>query len=132
MHKDGEVKPKILVTEDDVENQKFLQLVLRKNFDIDICDSEQSFFQLLDKKKYDAIIMDITLKGGKSGVEIIRELKKKSSYKNIPVVCLSAHVFSQDRIKAKEVGVDAYLTKPVENQLLIKTLQKLILQKESS
>jgi CheY-like chemotaxis protein len=129
MQKDGESKPKILVTEDDIENQKFLQLVLRKNFEIDICDSEQSFFQLLSKKSYDAIIMDISLKGGKNGVEIIKELKKKSAFKNIPVVCLSAHVFGQDRIKAKEAGVDAYLTKPVENLLLIKTLQKLIAQR---
>lgn len=132
MLKDGEFKPKILVTEDDIENQKFLQLVLRKNFDIDICDSEQSFFQLLGEKMYDAIIMDISLKGGKNGVEIIKELKKKAAYKNIPVICLSAHVFSQDRMKAKEAGVDAYLTKPVENLLLIKTLQKLIAQKSGS
>jgi CheY-like chemotaxis protein len=53
-------------------------------------------------------------------------MRKKSQYKNIPVVCLSANVFGEDRIKAREAGIDVYLTKPVDNKLLINTLNKLI------
>ncbi len=119
-------KPRILVTEDDVENQKYLQLILRREFDVTVCDSEETFNEKLSLNHFDAILMDVSLKGGKSGLQIIKELKRKELYKNIPVVCLSAHVFSQDKAKAIEVGVDAYLTKPVDNKLLIQTIHKLL------
>jgi len=59
-------------------------------------------------------------------VEIVRELKKHPTYKDIPVVCLSAHVFSQVQREALDAGVDAYLTKPVQNHELIDTLTKLV------
>jgi len=36
-------KPKILITEDDLENQKFLKLILQRNFEVDVCDSETTF-----------------------------------------------------------------------------------------
>ncbi|MEE9449099.1 MAG: response regulator [Ignavibacteriaceae bacterium] len=119
-------KPKILITEDDLENQKFLKLILRRNFEVDVCDSATTFFQKLSESHYDGILMDVSLSGERSGVEIVRELKKHPTYKNIPVVCLSAHVFSQVQREAIDAGVDAYLTKPVHNHELIDTLSKLI------
>jgi DNA-binding response OmpR family regulator len=126
MNNNGNSKPKLLITEDDVENQKFLHLVLRNNFEIDMCDSEQCFINRMSEKDYDAVLMDVTLRGDKNGVDIIKDMRKKSQYKNIPVVCLSANVFGEDRIKAREAGIDVYLTKPVDNKLLINTLNKLI------
>jgi len=125
-------KPKILVTEDDLENQKFLQLILRRNFEVDVCDSETTFFQKLSENHYDGILMDVSLKGERSGVEIVRELKKHPTYKNIPVVCLSAHVFNQVQQQAMNAGADAYLTKPVHNHKLIVTLTKLVNREEVS
>jgi two-component system, NarL family, sensor histidine kinase BarA len=119
-------KPRILVTEDDVENQKYLQLVLKREFEVEVCDSEESFNEKLSLHHFDCILMDVSLKGGKSGLQLIKEIKRKELYKNIPVVCLSAHVFSQDRNKALEAGVDAYLTKPVDNKLLVKTITNLL------
>ena len=52
-NKQRDVKPKILITEDDLENQKFLQLILRRNFEVDVCDSETTFFQKLSDAKTD-------------------------------------------------------------------------------
>ena len=123
-------KPRILITEDDLENQKYLELVLRREFDVTVCDSEDTFNEKLSLNNFDIIMMDISLKSGKNGIEIIKDLKRKEPYKNIPVVCLSAHVFGQDKTKALEVGVDAYLTKPVDHKLLIQTLNKLLNKRE--
>jgi CheY-like chemotaxis protein len=119
-------KPKILVVEDEIENQKYLQLVLRKKFDIDFCDTKNSMFNLLTEKEYKTIIMDISLKNGYTGVDLIKELKRKSDYKNIPIVCLSGHAYGENRRKAEELGANIYLTKPVPNQVLLNTLDKLI------
>jgi len=126
MNHNGNSKPKLLITDDEIENQKLLQLVLRNSFEVDICDSEKCFYNRLSQKEYDAVLIDVTLKGEKNGFDIIKDLRKKSQYKNLPVVCLSANVFGEDRIKAREAGIDVYLTKPVDNKLLINTLNKLI------
>jgi len=131
-NKQRDVKPKILITEDDLENQKFLQLILRRNFEVDVCDSETTFFQKLSENHFDVILMDVSLKGERSGVEIVRELKKHPAYKNIPVVCLSAHVFNQVQQQAMNAGADVYLTKPVHNHKLIDTLTKLVNREEVS
>ena len=55
-------KQKILVVEDEIENQKYLQLILRKKFNVDFCDSKNSMINLLAENEYIIIIMDISLK----------------------------------------------------------------------
>jgi CheY-like chemotaxis protein len=117
-------KPQLLITEDDVENQKFLEMFLKRHFDVEICDSEQSFYDHLSKKKFDVILMDISLRGNKNGLELTRELRNTKGYETIPIVCLSAHAFKKDRDNALNAGVDIFLTKPVENKILLNTLLK--------
>ena len=66
--------------------------------------------------------MDISLHGQKNGLELTKELKSMPEYKEIPVVCLTAHVFEKDKDNALDAGVDVFLTKPIENKVLINTL----------
>ena len=119
-------KPRILIVEDEIENQRYLKLILKKNYDTDFCDTKSLMFDLLNKNDYDSIIMDISLKNGHTGIDLITELKRKTEYKNIPIICLSAHAYGEQRKKAEQLGAEAYLTKPVSNKLLLDTLEKLI------
>jgi len=122
-------KAKNLVAEDNKENQKYLNFILRRTYEIDFCESPDDFFILISHKKYDIVIIDITLKGEHCGLSLIRKLKRKQEYREIPIVGLSAHVFNKDRKKALEAGADVYLTKPIENKKLMDTLGKLLAQK---
>ena len=119
-------KTKILVVEDEIENQKYLQLILRKKFNVDFCDSKKSMLNLLTENEYIIIIMDISLKKECTGVDLIRELKMKSDYKDIPIICLSAHAYGESKRKAEALGANIYLTKPVSNRLLLTTIDELI------
>ena len=121
-----EQKPKLLITEDDYENQKFLELFLKKYFTIDICDSSESFYALMNNEKYDIILMDISIKGMKDGLELTRELKKNPNYSNIPVVCYTAHAFNKDRLNALDAGCDVYLSKPSDIHTLLRSLFDLL------
>ena len=123
-----EQKFRILIIEDEIESQKYLQLILRKKYELDFCDSEKSMYDLLSKNDYDAIIMDISLKGGRNGVDLIKALKRNSDYKDIPVVCLSAHLYGSDKIKAEHAGIDIYLTKPVGQKVLLNALDNIIVR----
>jgi len=127
MNKDKlEIKPKVLIVEDELESQKYFELVLKKKFKVDFCDTKKSMYDFLSKKDYNVIVMDISLKDGVNGLDLIKELKKSTSNINIPIICLSAHAFGEDRLKAEEAGADAYLNKPIKSQTLINALDELI------
>jgi len=85
--KSVETKPKILIIEDEVENQKYLQLILRNEFETEVCDSAKSFLEKSRTNKFDAVLMDISLKGGESGIDLLKHMKKSALNKNVPVVC---------------------------------------------
>ncbi len=125
-----ETKPRLLVVEDDYENQKFLQIFLKRKFDLEICDNSESFYEKIENNNFDIILMDISLKGKKDGLQLTRELREKDEYKNIPIVGLSAHAFQRDKDNAYNAGVDIFLTKPVQNDVLMDTLLKVLSQKK--
>lgn len=118
-------KKRILIVEDDVENQKYFELILKCEYDVDLCDNKASMYSYLNTRNYNAIIMDISLKNGNNGLELIKELKTKSSNGHIPIICLSAFTYNDERLKAKAAGADIYLTKPVKGNLLLSTLAEL-------
>ena len=121
-----EQKPRLLITEDDFENQKFLELFLKKYFTIDMCDSSEAFYALMNNGKYDIILMDISIKGKKDGLELTRELKNNPNYSNIPVICYTAHAFNKDRLNALDAGCDVYLSKPSDIHTLLNSLFELL------
>ncbi len=123
-------KPTLLVVEDDYDSQKFLQLFLRREFNVDVCDSSETFYAILEDHKIDIILMDISLRGTKNGLELTAEIKSDDQYKDIPVVVLTAHAFHKDKENAYKAGVDAFLTKPVQNDILLSTLIKILKNKE--
>jgi CheY-like chemotaxis protein len=123
---DEPLKPKVLVVEDDYENQRFLQLFLKKNFIVYACDSEKSFYEYLNNHQINIIIMDISLRGQKDGLQLTKEIKNSEKFKDIPILCLTAHAFQKDRENAMNAGVDIFLTKPVSNSYLMETLLDMV------
>ena len=119
-------KDKILIVEDDYDTLMFLNLFLRKRFMIESCRTDGGFDDLIKKSRYDLIIMDIAIKGNRDGLQLTRELKSSDSYKDIPVLCLTAHVMEQDKQNAFEAGVDYFLPKPVTNSILMNTIVSLL------
>ena len=117
-------KPRLLIIEDDFENQKLLQYYLRKNFIADVCDSSESFSTKISGNKYDIFLIDISLNGDENGLDITRRLREIKEYKNVPIVCISAHVFPKDKELAFESGVDEFLERPIDNQKMLDILIK--------
>lgn len=129
MSDNTKMKPRLLVVEDDYENQKFLQIFLKRKFELEICDSSDTFYEKLKQNEFNIILMDISLRGKKDGLQLTREIREMDEYKNLPVVGLSAHAFQRDKDNAYNAGVDVFLTKPVQNDVLMDTLIKTLEQK---
>ncbi len=122
----AESKPKLLIVEDDYENQKFLELYLKRYFQVNVCDSSDTFYSVLQNESFDIILMDISIKGEKNGLELTKELKGDTNYSHIPVICYTAHAFNSDRINALDAGCDAYLSKPSDVRTLLGSLYELL------
>ncbi len=121
----------MLIVEDDTENQSFLRVFFKRKFNVDVCDSSESFYQKMKEKSIDVIIMDISLRGDKDGLELTRELRENPETKDIIVVGLSAHAFQRDRENALKAGVDIFLTKPVPNDTLFTAVRDLLIEKKN-
>ena len=106
----------MLIVEDDDLTIDLMRRIFRNDFEILICDSIEEFYDKYSNKNVDIIIMDISLKGTKTGLELIKEIKKVPSYTGTPILCLTAHAQTRIRLKAIESGSDYFITKPVSNK----------------
>ena len=72
--------------------------------------------------EYGFILMDIQMPAmdGRTATKLIRELDNESA--NVPIIALSANAFDSDRKQSLACGMDAHLNKPIDIQLLIKTM----------
>jgi DNA-binding response OmpR family regulator len=80
------------------------------------------------KEKPDLIILDLMLPK-LDGYKVCRMLKFDEQYKSIPIILFSAKAQESDRLLGKEVGADAYITKPFEPATLLGKIKELLLAK---
>ena len=119
---------KILLLEDDVSLVDGLRYSLKKEgYDVTIVRTvEEAIASLPAISEYDLLLLDVTLPDG-TGFELCREVR---SYSNIPMIMLTARDTEMDEIKALELGVNDYVSKPFSLGVL-KARMKRILQDKS-
>jgi len=100
---------KVLFIEDDIATQKIYREKFSKDFEVIFALTGVLGASMAVKEKPDVIILDIILAGGLSGFEALKEIKKHSESKNIPVIVLT-NLESQEKI-AKEGGAVECLVK---------------------
>ena len=77
--------------------------------------------------EFDVILMDIMMPvmNGYEATKMIRSLDREDA-KKIPIIAMTANAFTEDRIRAKEAGMDEHVAKPVDVELLIKVIHRLV------
>lgn len=108
---------KVLVVEDIALNQLLMRTLLDDfGFECDIAGNGKLAIEKLQHKVYDIILMDLQMPelNGFEATEYIRKTLKL----NIPIIALTADVTTADLAKCKSVGMDDYISKPVDERLL--------------
>ena len=112
----------ILVVEDDEANQELVTRFLRRNgHTVLLAADGRAGVSAAQTYVPDLILMDLGLPG-LDGWEAARQIKSAPVTAHIPIIALTAHSISDDVRKAVEVGMDAYETKPVVYQRLMKKI----------
>jgi PAS domain S-box-containing protein len=104
----------ILLVEDSKVNAEVIALYLRKVCRVEIARSGEQGLQKAQTKRYSAVIMDINLGEGLSGIETMKEMKMIEGYKDIPFVAVTGYALNSDREKIMSEGFDFFFTKPLD------------------
>ena len=108
---------RVLVAEDVALNKLLIKMILSDfGFEHDVVDNGKMAIEQLQTHTYDIILMDMQMPemNGFEATEYIRKTMKS----NIPIIALTADVTTVDVAKCKEFGMDAYISKPIdENEL---------------
>ena len=86
----------------------------------------QEMLDMLKKTGPDIILMDISIKGSRNGLELTKELKASKEYSHIAVIAVTAHAFDKDRQNALEAGCDDYISKPFTKESLLDMIAKFV------
>lgn len=116
---------KILIVEDVEINLDLLIQLLEDDYQLFTAGDGQSGVDLARSEKPDLIIMDMSLPV-LDGWSATRAIRATPDLNDVPVLALSAHAMGSERDRALAAGCDAYLTKPVDDELLLTTIEKLL------
>ena len=120
----------ILLAEDNELNMEISEFVLRnEGADVTKAWNGQEAVERFRKSRvgeFNVILMDIMMpvKNGYEAARLIRSLDREDA-KTIPIIAMTANAFTEDRIRAKEAGMDEHVAKPVDAELLIKVIHNL-------
>jgi PAS domain S-box-containing protein len=109
----------VLLVEDDLINQVTIKKFIRNRYIVITTDSSDEAMEILKKGKIDLILMDISIRGSKNGLELTKDLKESKEFSHIPVIAVTAHAFEVDRQNALKAGCDSYLVKPFTRESLL-------------
>ena len=121
----------ILLAEDNELNMEIAEFVLQnEGADVTKAWNGQEAVELFEKSRpgeFDVILMDIMMPvmNGYEATKRIRSLDREDA-KTIPIIAMTANAFTEDRIRAKEAGMDEHIAKPVDAKLLVKVIHELV------
>lgn len=117
---------KLLVVEDEDAIRAMLVLVLQQaGFEVIAASESDKAQKLLLETAPDLILLDWMLPGV-SGVEWARRLKKDPSYREIPIILLTARGEEEDKVRGLEIGADDYMTKPFSPKELVARIRAVL------
>ena len=121
----------ILLAEDNELNMEIAEFVLQNvGADVTKAWNGQEAVELFRKSEpggFDTILMDIMMPvmNGYEATKMIRSLDREDA-RTIPIIAMTANAFTEDRLKAKEAGMNEHIVKPLDVELLIKVIHKLV------
>lgn len=124
---------RVLYVEDNPPNQRLIQQMLSRFPQVDLVVVEEAFRGLYEARVNppDLILLDINLPG-MNGYEMLEILRRDQATMHIPVVAVSANAMPHDIEKGESAGFNHYLTKPVEFENLINTLNQQLISRRTS
>ena len=125
-HADDNKKPTVLVAEDNVELQRYLQLVLKDHYQVALAENGQAAMDHIAANGHPDLIVSDLMMPVMDGYQFLKQLKSDPATEQIPAIMLTARAEKDDRLKALRIGVDDYMTKPFDEEELLVRIANLL------
>lgn len=122
-------KYRILIADDNEEIRRYIRQELTPDYHITECNNGQEAFEQIIKDAPDALISDVMMPE-MDGMTLCRKIRQNILVSHIPVILLTAKINEESNLEALEGGVDAYITKPFNIDVLKKTIRNVIYRHE--
>ena len=118
--------PRILVVDDDLLVIRLLEkLLVSKGYTVLLADEAPQGLEMAIKESPDLVILDVMMPII-NGFNICRLLKSQPNRQNIPIILLTSRATEEDRCIGREVGADAYFSKPLNTEEFLQKVQELL------
>ena len=121
------MRPRVLLAEDNDVNQLLVQTLLGQwNFDVDVAENGQKAVDMLQATHYSLVLMDVHMPelDGYEATRAIRQLEGSKS--KIPIIAMTASALKGEAEKCIAAGMDDYISKPFNKNMLYEKMVKLI------
>ena len=118
----------ILIAEDSSVILNLTRKILElQNYNIIAAKSGSEVMKAIDKQKIDGILMDLNIPG-KNGMDCSKEIRANANPEiaNIPIIAVTGNANNYSMEDFKKVGINAYLPKPVDFDMLVQTVKQYI------
>jgi len=123
MQKKGVALSTLLYIEDDSLNWEIVNMFLKGRFLVDtVADSSEALTKV-KSNLYSAILLDISLRKGISGLELAKEIRKIRNYESIPIIAVTALAFREDEKRILDSACTHYISKPFTKKTLLDVLK---------
>jgi twitching motility two-component system response regulator PilH len=115
---------RIMIADDSATDRKFLALSLGRYGHelVEACDGEEAE-DLFNRQSPDMLILDVVMPK-KDGYQVCRSLKSQSRFANVPIIMISGMSEKSDEYWGRKQGANEYMSKPLDMQNLIETINK--------
>ena len=115
----------VVLVEDETNIAEAIRFLLgREGWRVETLANGNAAVEVIRNAKPDLVMLDVMLPG-KSGFEILKELRADASFTDMPILMLTARGHARDREMAELAGVSRFMTKPFSNEEMINAVHEL-------
>jgi CheY-like chemotaxis protein len=115
---------RVLVAEDNPVNQEVMQLLLQEaGLQVVLADDGAQAVQRAQEQAFAVILMDMQMPN-LSGVAATQRIRQLAGCQTVPILAVTGNAFTEDRHQCLDAGMNDFITKPVQPELLFSTLLK--------
>ncbi len=116
---------RVLLIEDEMNIAEAIRFLLtREGWQVEVQSEGTGAVERIARERPDLVILDVMLPG-KSGMDILRDLRADPALRDLPVLMLTARGQSRDRDMAEKAGVSRFMTKPFSNAEVLAAVRDL-------
>jgi len=120
------MRPKILICDNEAPLRDLVRATLGDElYDIVEARSGTEALDLAVREGPDLILLDVMMPG-KSGLDVLRELRSDDALRRTPVIMLTARAYASDRAAAEQAGANRFLPKPFSPLELLAAVEQLV------